>query len=315
MINLDRESKIYVAGHRGMVGSTILRLLEGEGYENIITATSKEVNLRDSYKVEEFFEKNEPEYIFLAAAKVGGIRANSKYPANFIYDNLMIQNNIIHNSYQFKVKKLLFLGSSCIYPKECPQPMKEEYLMTGPLEPTNEAYAIAKIAGLKMAQYYYQQYGLQTICPMPCNLYGANDSFDPENSHVLSALVKKFVDAVDEDRKEITLWGTGIARREFLHVEDAAKACLYLMKTWNFPEIINVGSGEDISIKDLSKQIAQKVGYNGKIKWDTSMPDGMLKKCLDISKIKSLGFQPSISLDKGIDLQIKGYRCLKNRDI
>lgn len=296
-----------------MVGSTILRLLESEGYRNIVTATSKEVDLRDSHQVKHFFEENTPEYIFLAAAKVGGIQANSKYPANFLYDNLMIQNNIIHNSYQFKVKKLLFLGSSCIYPRECPQPMKEEYLMTGLLEPTNEAYAIAKIAGLKMAQYYYQQYGLQTICPMPCNLYGLNDSFDPENSHVLSALVKKFIDAVDEDKKEIVLWGTGAARREFLHVEDAAKVCLYLMKTWNSPEIINVGSGEDISIKDLAKQIAQKADYNGKIKWDTTMPDGMLRKCLDISKIKSLGFRPSISLDKGIDLQIKEYRGLKTK--
>jgi GDP-L-fucose synthase len=315
VINLDNKSKIYVAGHRGMVGSAILRLLESEGYENIVTATSKEVDLRDSLQVKKFFEKIVPEYIFLAAAKVGGIQANSKYPANFLYDNLMIQSNVIHNSYRFKVKKLLFLGSSCVYPKECPQPMKEESLMTGPLEPTNEAYAIAKIAGLKMAQYYYQQYGVQIICPMPCNIYGPKDSFDPENSHVLSALIKKFVDAVDEDKKEVVLWGTGVARREFLHVEDAAKACLYLMKMWDSPEIINVGSGKDISIKDLAMMIAQKVRYNGKIKWDTTMPDGMLRKCLDISKLNSLGFKSSISLEHGIDLQIEEYRHFKDKRV
>ena len=315
MINLDKDSKIYVAGHRGMVGSALIRLLKSQGYENIVTATSKEVDLRDSHQVKEFFKLNTPEYVFLAAAKVGGIQANSKYPANFLYDNLMIQSNVMHESYQLKVRKLLFLGSSCIYPKECPQPMKEEYLLTGPLEPTNEAYAIAKIAGLKMAQYFYQQYGVNNICPMPCNLYGPNDSFDPENSHVLSALIKKFVDAVDEDKKEVVLWGTGIARREFLHVDDAAKACLFLMKKWDSPEIINVGSGKDISVKELAMMIAQKVHYSGKITWDTAMPDGMLRKCLDISKLNSLGFQSSISLEEGIDLQIKEYGKLKDKTI
>ncbi len=298
-----------------MVGSSIISQLKKSGYNNIITATSNELDLKDRGAVDNFFRSNSIEYVFLAAAKVGGIKANISHPAEFLYDNLMIQNNIFECCRKYGIKKLLFLGSSCIYPKDCPQPMKEEYLMTGPLEPTNEGYALAKIAGLKMALYYNQQYGLNTICPMPCNLYGANDHFDPENSHVLSALVKKFVDAVEDDTKKVVLWGSGIARREFLNVEDLSVALLFLMEKWNHPEIINVGWGDDISIRDLATLVAKKTGYHGQIEWDTTMPDGMLRKCMDISKITALGFTPKITLDEGIIRMISDYKQIRKTQI
>lgn len=310
---MKKNARIFLAGHRGMVGSALFRILKNKGYENIITATRQELDLRDSMKVARFFKETKPEYVLLAAAKVGGIQANSQYPADFIYDNLMIQNNVIHQSHLSGVKKLMFLGSSCVYPKECPQPMKEEYLLSGPLESTNEAYALAKISGLRMAQYYQKQYGMACICPMPSNLYGPNDSFDLQHSHVLSALVRKFVDAVDEDQAEVVLWGSGIARREFLHVDDVADAIIFLMNNWASPEIINVGSGTDISICDLATLIANKVNYSGKIVWDTSMPDGMLRKCLDISKLLALGFSPAISLEYGIDGVIQEYRAISSK--
>jgi len=308
---MNKKDSIFIAGHKGMVGSAIMRALQKRGYSNIIIATKQELDLRDSKSVEIFFKQKSPDYVFLAAAKVGGIHANMLYPGDFLYDNLMLQNNVIHQAYKTGVKKLVFLGSSCIYPKDCPQPIKEEYLMTGPLEPTNEGYALAKIAGLRLAQYYHKQYGLNCINPMPCNLYGTNDSFDPDNSHVLSALVRKFVDATDENKKEVVLWGSGIAKREFMHVDDLSQALLFLVDKWDSLEIINVGCGTDISIKDLAKLIANKVEYTGKIVWDTSMPDGMLRKCLDVSKLQSLGFRPSITLEDGIDQVIEEYRNLK----
>jgi GDP-L-fucose synthase len=308
---MEKNSLIYVAGHRGMVGSSIVNQLEKSGYTNIITARSSELDLRDQVSVNRFFRRNNIDFVFLAAARVGGIKANIAHPAEFLYDNLMIQNNIFECCRKYDIKKLLFLGSSCIYPKDCPQPMKEEYLMTGPLEPTNEGYALAKIAGLKMALYYNKQYGLNTICPIPCNLYGANDHFDPENSHVLSALVKKFVDAVEEDFGKVVLWGTGVARREFLNVEDLSVALLLLMNEWNNPEIINIGWGDDISIRDLAAIVADKTGYSGQIDWDPSMPDGMLRKCLDIAKITALGFKPKITLDAGITQMINDYTHIR----
>lgn len=310
---MQKDDKIYVAGHRGMVGSSILRALNSEGYHNVLTLSKEQLDLRNTGSVERFFELERPKYVFLAAAKVGGIKANIGHPADFFYDNSMIQNNVIHQSYRYGVNKLLFLGSSCIYPRECPQPMKEEYLLTGPLEPTNEGYALAKIAGLKMAKYYNEQYGLKSICPMPCNLYGPNDSFDLNNSHVLSALVKKFVDAVDEKKEEVVLWGTGIARREFMHVDDLARALLFLMEKWDSPEIINVGCGTDISIKELAELIADKANYRGRIVWDSSMPDGMLRKCLDVSKMEALGFRLKIALSDGVDRVICEYNKIKNK--
>lgn len=314
-VKIIKKSKIYIAGHNGMVGSAIFRMLKEKGFNNIATRASSELDLRDCIAVRTFFEKEKPEYVFLAAAKVGGIKANMQYPVDFLYDNLMIQNNIIYQSYKTGVRKLIFLGSSCIYPKDCPQPMKEEYLMTGPLEPTNEGYALAKIAGLRLVQYCNKQHGLNCLNSMPCNLYGTNDSFDPNNSHVLAALVRKFVDATDENKKEVVLWGRGIARREFMNVDDLAQALLFLIEKWDSPEIINVGSGADISIKELAELIANKVKYTGKIVWDTSMPDGMLRKCLDVSKLHSLGFCSSIALEDGIDQVINEYRSLKLKGV
>ncbi len=308
---MNQKDKVFVAGHNGMVGSAIIRALHAKGFTQIITATRRELDLCDFVKVELFFRDTKPDYVFLAAAKVGGIEANRRSPADFLLENLRIQNNVIHQSYKTGVKKLIFLGSSCIYPRECPQPMKEEYLLTGPLEPTNEGYALAKIAGLKLAQFYQQQYGLHCINPMPCNLYGTNDSFDLNNSHVLSALVKKFVDAVDDHKKEVALWGSGIARREFMHVDDLAQALLFLVDVWDSPEIINVGWGSDISIKELAYLIAKKAGFQGEIKWDTAMPDGMLRKCLDVSKLTSLGYRPSINLPQGAAQTIAEYVAIK----
>lgn len=310
---MKKKDKIFVAGHKGMVGSAILRLLKTENYQNIITVTREELDLRNEKDVEAFFELKKPDYVFLAAAKVGGIKANMTYPVEFLRDNLMIQNNIIHQCHRTKVKKIIFFGSACIYPKDCPQPMKEEYLLSGPLEPTNEGYALAKITGLKLVQYYHKEYGLKAICPNPCNLYGTNDSFDPDNSHVLSALVRKFVDAIDGKKSTVVVWGSGTARRDFMHVNDLARAVLFLIDKWDSPEIINVGPGEETSIKELVEIIAKKTGFCGNITWDTKMPDGMPRKCLDISKLRALGFKSSITLDEGISGVIEEYHSFKKR--
>ncbi|MGC1392282.1 MAG: GDP-L-fucose synthase [Bacteroidales bacterium] len=308
---MDSNSKIYIAGHNGMVGSALYRLLCSKGFDNLLTKSLEELDLRNQSDVMKFFSDERPEYVFLAAAKVGGINANMNFPAEFLYDNLQIQNNVIHQSYLNGVKKLIFLGSSCIYPKECPQPMKETYLLDGKLEPTNEGYAIAKIAGLKMCEYYNRQYGFESVSVMPCNLYGPNDSFDLQHSHVLSALVKRFSDAVEDNLPELTLWGSGIARREFMHVDDAAEAIIYLFENYNSSEFLNIGWGEDISIKELAELIANKTDFHGGIKWDKTKPDGMLKKCLDVSRMKSMNFSPEITLSQGVDQMIKIYRQTK----
>lgn len=307
---MDKKSKIYIAGHKGMVGSAILRRLKENGYTNLVMASSKELDLRNQQEVNNFFTKERPNYVILAAARVGGIKANIKYPGEFIYDNLAIQNNVINASKSFEVKKVVFLGSSCIYPKECPQPMKEEYLLSGLLEPTNEGYALAKIAGIIMLNSYKKQYGLNSISIIPPNLYGPNDSFDLEHCHVLSALVKRFSDAVSNNDKDITLWGTGIARREFMHVDDLAKAVVYLLENKIEKELINIGWGKDISIKELAEIIAKKTGFNGKIQWDSSKPNGMLKKCMNIDKMNELNIIPNIKLNDGIDEMIKIYKTL-----
>jgi len=313
MSNFSKSAKIYIAGHNGMVGSAIVRLLQKKGFDNLITRNSKDLDLRDNHQVDVFFKLKKPEFVFLAAAKVGGIQANINEPASFLYDNLMIHTNIIHQSYLHNVKKILVLGSSCIYPKDCIQPMKEEYLLSGKLEPTNEGYALAKIVALKQAEYYKKQYGLRAISVMPPNIYGPKDSFDLRKSHVLSALVRRFGDAVDENNNEVIVWGSGSARREFMHVDDLAESLLFLMKNYEETEIINVGWGKDISIKELAEKIANQTGYQGKITWDTSKPDGMLRKCMDISKSNSLGYQPKISLDKGIEYMIGYYKKQKRR--
>ena len=307
---MKKTSKIYVAGHLGMVGSAIVRQLIKEDYDNIITKTHDELDLCIQKDVKEFFDVEKPDYVFLAAARVGGINANSKHLAEFLYDNLMIQNNVIHHAYLSGVKKLCFLGSSCIYPRLCPQPMKEEYFLTGPFEPTNEGYAIAKSAGYKLCNYYTRQYGFETISLMPCNLYGTNDNFNLETSHVLSALVKRFCDAVKTDSREITLWGTGVALREFMNVDDLARICVYLMNNLNDPEFINIGTGSEISIKDLAYKIADMAGFKGEIKWDTSKPDGMPRKLMDISRLKKIGIEGQISLDEGIKKMIAEYRAI-----
>lgn len=304
---MNLHSKIFLAGHTGLVGSSILRNLEKNGYSNFVFAPQSQIDLTNQKAVQDFFRKEKPEIVILAAARVGGINANIQYPADFLYENLMIQNNIIHQSSENKVEKLLFLGSSCIYPKECPQPMKEEYLLSGKLEPTNEGYALAKISGLKMCEYYKKQYGLNSISLMPCNIYGPNDSFNLQHSHVLSALVKKYVDAADDNSESVTNWGSGIARREFLHVDDLAEAVLYMLKNYDSGDFINIGSGSDISIKELAGIISEKAGYKGETLWDLSKPDGMLKKCLDITKMLQLGFKPGISLNRGIDQMLEIY--------
>ncbi len=304
---MNKKSKIYVAGHRGLVGSALVRKLEKESYKNLIIRTHKELDLTDSVAVRKFFEKEKPEYVFMAAAKVGGIMANKTYPADFIYQNLIIETNIINNSYLNKVKKLLFLGSSCIYPRECPQPIKEDYLLTSKLEPTNEPYAIAKIAGIIMCQSYNRQYGTNYISLMPTNLYGPNDNFDLQNSHVLPALIRKFHEAKKNNSKEVTLWGTGKALREFLHVDDLALACLFLMNNYNDSGIVNVGTGKDISIKNLAQNIQKIVGFKGKIVWDTSKPDGPPKKLLNVKKINKLGWKSKISVDDGLAKTYKWY--------
>jgi GDP-L-fucose synthase len=308
---MNKNKKIYIAGHNGMVGSATMRLMQKEGYTNLIYKSSKELNLTDQAAVHSFFQNEKPEIVILAAAKVGGIQANIENPATFLVDNLNIQNNICQASLQHGVEKLVFLGSSCIYPKECPQPMKEEYLLTGKLEPTNEGYALAKIAGLKLLEGMHKQYGFNSISLMPCNLYGPNDSFDLKHSHVLSALVKRFTDAADNNDADITLWGTGIARREFLHVDDVAKAIVFMMENYSNPNFINIGCGYDVSIKELAEMIAAKTGFKGEIKWDSSKPNGMLRKCMDVSRQKEIGFEPQITLQQGVDQMIEIYKTLK----
>lgn len=303
-----KQSSIFVTGHRGMLGSATVRLLQENGYQRILTRTHAELDLCSQAAVEDFFATEKPEVVILAAAKVGGIQANIDNPGVFLFDNLMIQNNVIDAARRFGVKKFVFLGSSCIYPRECPQPMKEEHLLTGKLEPTNEGYAIAKIAGIKLLQGYNKQFGMNGISLMPCNLYGPNDSFDLKHSHVLSALVKRFSDAVRSKADSITLWGTGIARREFMHVDDAARAILFMLEHYDSPDFINVGTGTDVSIKELAELIAAKTGFTGTIEWDTSKPDGMLKKCMDVSRMKALGFEPMISLEAGIEQMIAIYQ-------
>ncbi|MBI2100050.1 MAG: GDP-L-fucose synthase [Candidatus Vogelbacteria bacterium] len=297
---MKKSEKIFVAGHRGLVGSAILRTLQAEGYANLVTRTRAELDLSDSRAVQQFFAREKPDYVFLAAAKVGGIQANNTYPADFIYQNLIIQSNVINQSYAHRVKKLLFLGSSCIYPKLAPQPLKEKSFMTGPLEPTNESYAIAKIAGISMCQSYNRQYGTNFISAMPTNLYGPYDNFDLENSHVLPALIRKFHDAKQTRADEVILWGSGKPKREFLHVNDLARACLFLMENYNDSEIINIGTGEDLSISELAEKIKNVVGYGGKIIWDPSKPDGTPRKLLDVSKINKLGWGPKITLGDGL---------------
>jgi GDP-L-fucose synthase len=304
---MDSESRVYVAGNTGLVGSAIVRMLHRKGYTNILSTPSSYWDLRRQEDVGRFFQVNQPEYVYLAAAKVGGIGANKDYPAHFIYDNLMIQSNIINASRKFGVKKLIFLGSSCIYPKMCEQPIKEEYLMTGPLEPTNDAYAIAKIAGIKMCQAYRKQYGFNAISLMPTNLYGPNDNFDRETSHVLPALIGKFSDAKKNGDVSVTCWGDGSAMREFLHVDDLAEACFTCMKYYDSPEPINIGTGEDVTIKQLAETIAKTVGYDALINWDTSKPNGTPRKVLNVDKIKTLGWEPKIGLEEGIKSTYEWY--------
>lgn len=297
---MDKKAKIYVAGHNGMVGSAIVRALNLLGYTNLLLKTSEELDLRVQSEVQSFFEKEKPEYVFLAAAKVGGIEANNTYRADFLYENLMIQNNVIHQSYVHGVEKLLFLASSCIYPKFAPQPIKEEYLLTGLLEPTNEPYAIAKIAGVKMCENYNRQYGCNFISVMPTNLYGPNDNYDLKNSHVLPALLRKFHEAKLNAAATVEVWGSGTPKREFLHVDDLAKACLHLMETYQGNVSVNIGTGEDVSIKDLALMIKEIVGFQGEICWNTSKPDGTPRKLLDVSLIHSLGWKHEIELMEGI---------------
>lgn len=308
---MEKSSKIYIAGHRGMVGSSILRTLQAQGYTNFVLKTSAELDLRNQQAVAHFFETEKPDYVFLAAAKVGGIVANNTYRADFIYENMMIQSNVIHLSYLNGVKKLLFLGSSCIYPKLAPQPLKEDYLLTGLLEPTNEPYAIAKIAGIKMCDAYRAQYGCNFISVMPTNLYGPNDNYDLNNSHVLPALLRKFITAKYNGDASVSIWGTGSPLREFLHADDLAAACLFLMENYNEAGLVNIGVGEDISILDLAKMVKQIVGFEGEIITDTSKPDGTPRKLMDVSKLTNLGWKASISLEEGIK---KVYKEIKDHN-
>lgn len=308
---MKKDSKIYIAGHRGMAGSAILRRLQKEGYSNIVFRTSQELDLRNQQAVTSFFEQEQPEYVFLAAAKVGGILANNTYRADFIYENIAIQNNIIYQAYKQQVKKLLFLGSSCIYPKFAPQPIKEEYLLTGTLEHTNEPYAIAKIAGIKMCQAYHDQYGCNFVSVMPTNLYGEGDNYDPQNSHVIAALIRKFYEAKRDKQPQVEIWGTGTPRREFLNADDLADACYYLMLHYDSPEIVNVGVGEDISIKELALLIKEIVQYEGELVFNTSKPDGTPRKLLDVSKLHSLGWKHTIGLREGIEQVLQSESFLQ----
>ena len=304
---MEKTNKIYVAGHKGMVGSAILRKLQAEGYEHIITRSSAELDLRDLAAVAAFFEAEKPEYVFLAAAKVGGIVANNTYRADFLYENLCIQNNVIHQSYLNGVKKLMFLGSSCIYPKMAPQPLKEEYLLTGPLEHTNEPYAIAKIAGIKMCDAYRAQYGCNYISVMPTNLYGLNDNYHPQNSHVLPALIRRFHEAKESGAEEVVIWGTGTPMREFLYADDLAEACYYLMLNYDEAGLVNIGTGEDVTIKELAELVKETVGYQGAISFDTSKPDGTPRKLMDVSKLHGYGWKHTLELPEGIRLAYQDF--------
>jgi GDP-L-fucose synthase len=304
---LEKEAKIYIAGHRGMVGSAIHRKLKKEGFTNFVTRTSSELDLRDQKQVADFFAQEKPDYVFLAAAKVGGIVANNTYRAEFLYDNLQIQNNVIHNSYLNGVKKLMFLGSSCIYPKLAPQPLHEDYLLTGLLEETNEPYAIAKIAGIKMCDAYRAQYGCNYISAMPTNLYGYNDNYHPQNSHVLPALIRRFHEAKVNGTPDVTIWGTGSPKREFLFADDLASACYYLMQNYDEQGLVNIGTGEDLSIKELALLIKKIVGYDGEINFDTSKPDGTPRKLMDVSKLHSKGWKHTIELKDGIKLAYQDF--------
>lgn len=304
---MDKGSKIYVAGHRGLVGSAIVRKLQAEGYTNLILHSSGELDLRNQAAVADFFHKEKPEYVFLAAAKVGGIVANNSFPAEFIYDNLMIQTNVIHQSWANAIKKLLFLGSTCIYPKLAPQPIKEEYLLTGLLEPTNEAYAIAKIAGIKMCQSYNSQYGTRFISAMPTNLYGPNDNFDLETSHVLPALIRKFHEAKIAHAETVTIWGTGSPTREFIHVDDVADASFFLMKSYEGGDVVNIGSGEEVTIRELAVRIKEIVGFAGELVFDSTRPDGTPRKLSDVSRIHALGWKHRIRLAEGLRQTYRWY--------
>ncbi|MDB5151190.1 MAG: NAD-dependent epimerase/dehydratase family protein [Mucilaginibacter sp.] len=304
---MEKDAKIYIAGHRGMVGSAIFRKLEKEGFTNFVTRTSATLDLRNQQQVADFFASEKPDYVFLAAAKVGGIVANNTYRAEFLYDNLQIQNNIIHNAYLNGVKKLMFLGSSCIYPKLAPQPLQEDYLLTGPLEETNEPYAIAKIAGIKMSDAYRAQYGCNYISAMPTNLYGYNDNYHPQNSHVLPALIRRFHEAKEQHAPAVTIWGTGSPKREFLFADDLAEACYYLMQNYNEPGLVNVGTGEDISIKDLALLIKKIIGYEGEINFDTSKPDGTPRKLMDVTKLNNAGWKYHTTLEQGIALAYNDF--------
>lgn len=303
------NGRIYVAGHRGLVGSAIVRRLESEGAENLILRTHQELDLTNQAQVDDFFAEQKPDYVFLAAARVGGIHANSTYPAEFIRDNLAIQINVIHSAWKHGTKKLLFLGSSCIYPRDCPQPMKEVYLLTGPLELTNEAYAIAKIAGLKMCQAYRRQYGFNAIVAMPTNLYGLGDNYHPENSHVVAALIRRIHAAKTTNAPDVTIWGSGRPLREFLYVDDLADALVFLMQRYNEVEMINVGSGQECAIADLARMISDVVGFAGKLTFDTSKPDGTPRKRLETSRLKRLGWQPRMTLSQGLRKTYEAYAC------
>ena len=310
---LEKSAKIYVAGHRGMVGSAIIRQLQAAGYQNLLTKTSAELDLRNQAAVSQFFATEKPDYVFLAAAKVGGIVANNTYRADFLYENLAIQNNVIHSAFENQVKKLMFLGSSCIYPKLAPQPLKESYLLSGYLEPTNEPYAIAKIAGIKLCEAYRAQYGCNFISVMPTNLYGPNDNYDLENSHVLPAMIRKFHEAKLHGDASMTLWGSGSPMREFLHADDLASACLYLMEFYHESELVNIGTGEDVTIKALAETVKQIVGFAGEIHWDSSRPDGTPRKLMDVSKLHNLGWHHQIALSDGIKLAYQDF--LENASI
>jgi len=307
---MTKQDKIYIAGHRGMVGSALMRRLQAAGFDNFVARTSAELDLRAQAAVQQFFEKEKPAYVFLAAAKVGGILANNRYRAEFLYDNLMIESNVIHAAWQYGVQKLLFLGSSCIYPKLAPQPLKEDYLLTGLLEPTNEPYAIAKIAGIKLCDAYRDQYGCNFISVMPTNLYGPNDNYHPENSHVLPALLRKFHEAKRDGAPSVTLWGTGTPRREFLHVDDLADACYFLMQHYDEPGFINIGTGEDLPILELAQLVKKIVGYAGVIEHDLSKPDGTPRKLLDVGKLHAKGWKAKIGLEAGIK---QVYENVKNQ--
>ena len=304
---MNINAKIYVSGHKGMVGSAIVRELNSQGYENIIVRSHEELDLTKQLDVEDFFKENEPEYVFMAAAKVGGIKANSEYPVDFLLDNLQMQNNIFQNSYKYKVKKLLFLGSSCIYPKECQQPIKEEFILTGSLEPTNEPYAIAKIAGIKACSYYNRQFGAKFIGVMPANCYGINDNFDSEKSHVVPALIRKYHEAKELHLEKVVLWGTGTPLRELLYVDDLADACVFLMNNYNGKEILNIGTDSEISIFELSNIIKKLVQYEGDIECDTTRPDGMMRRIVDSSRIHELGWSSKVGIEEGLTKTYKYF--------